>query len=126
MGWQVFPEFAVTQGEKSRNALEELYSYFDCGHIVINRRNDNHREHLYRYVVRNMEDLQTIILPFFITHPLRTAKRKDFELFVQILELISKKNHLKKEGLIHIAQLVSSMNRQSKSKFLTESSETTR
>src|ERR1700676_3759388 len=49
LGWQVFPEFVVTQGAKSLAALEALQQFFGCGRIHINRRHDNHKEHLYRY-----------------------------------------------------------------------------
>ena len=45
-GWQVFPEFVVTQGEKSLRALHDLKEFFECGKVFINRRYDNHREHL--------------------------------------------------------------------------------
>ena len=30
-GWQVFPELAVTQGEKSLQALQLLQQFFECG-----------------------------------------------------------------------------------------------
>ena len=125
-GWQVFPEFAVTQGEKSLRALEFMKNYFGCGKITVNRRNDNHKENLYRFVVRKNDDLVKIIVPFFKTYSLRTAKNEDFKTFVQILDLISKKEHLSLNGLKKIAGMTSTMNRRSKSKFLLESSETTR
>ena len=65
LGWQTFPEFAVTQGEKSLQALETLKNHFQCGKITVNRRKDNHKENLYRYTVRNINDLRRIIIPFF-------------------------------------------------------------
>ena len=52
-GYQLFPEFVVTQGAKNRKSLELLKKYFRCGNIYINRRHDNHQEHLYRYCVRS-------------------------------------------------------------------------
>jgi hypothetical protein len=45
-GYQVFPEFVVTQGAKSLNVLEELQNFFECGKVYENRRKDNHRENL--------------------------------------------------------------------------------
>src|ERR1043166_2464130 len=42
-GWQVFPEFVVTQGEKSLSALHDPQAFFGCGKIFVNRRRDNHR-----------------------------------------------------------------------------------
>src|SRR6266404_1481333 len=43
LGWQVFPEFVVTQGARSLGALQALQQFFACGRIFINRRNDNHK-----------------------------------------------------------------------------------
>ena len=82
-GFQVSHEFAVTQGERSLVVLQELRDFFGIGQLVLNRRYDNHREHLYRYVVRKRDELLGTIIPFFKEHPLRTSKRQDFEKFVE-------------------------------------------
>ena len=124
-GWQVFPEFVVTQGEKSLSALRDLKEFFECGKIFINRRYDNHREPLYRFCVRSIADLNDKIIPFFQTNQLRTAKRADFEKFARVLVLIGERKHLNSNGLTEIATIAQTMNRRKPSKFL-ESSETTR
>jgi hypothetical protein len=51
VGWQVQPQFVVVQSASSVRALEALRDYFGCGRINVNRRRDNHREPLYRYIV---------------------------------------------------------------------------
>ena len=126
LDWQAFPEFAVTQGKKSLKCLELMKNYFDCGKITVNKRNDNHKENLYRFVVRRIDDLAKIIIPFFKNYPLKTAKNEDFKIFAQIVSLMLAKEHFTFEGLTKIARMASTMNRRSQSKFLTESSETTR
>ena len=65
-GWQVFPEFVVTQGKKSLNSLEFIQKFFGCGKIFINRRRDNHREDIYRYCVRSIKDIDEKWNDFFI------------------------------------------------------------
>jgi hypothetical protein len=124
-GWQVFPEFVVTQGGKSLQALHDLKEFFECGRVFINRRNDNHREPLYRFCVRSIADLRNKIVPFFQENQLRTAKREDFEKFTRVLKLIGERKHLNSEGIMEIARVVQTMNRKKPSRFL-ESSETTR
>lgn len=111
-GYQVYPEFAVTQGEKSLNSLKELKNFFAVGQIIINRRYDNHKEHLYRYVVRKRDDLLKIIIPFFKQYRLQTAKSRDFDTFVRCVNLINQNQHLERGGLIKIAELTQTMNRQ--------------
>ncbi len=90
-GWQVFPEFVVTQGESSKQSLDEIKDFFKCGGVYINRRNDNHKEDLYRYCVRSVDDLINVIIPFFEKHPLKTAKQKSFMDFKKKVEAIKEK-----------------------------------
>lgn len=111
LGWQVFPEFIITQGEKSLRALEEVRNFFGCGHIFVNRRFDNHHEDVYRFCVRSMGDLREKIVPFFDHYRLRTAKSEDFKKFKKVLELMNKSHHLKKSGQARIRRIAETMNR---------------
>jgi hypothetical protein len=110
-GWQVFPEFVVTQGAKSFRTLEEIKSFFGCGHVFINRRSDNHHEHLYRFCIRSAKDLRDKVIPFFERHKLRTAKQKDFQKFKQVLNLMKRGVHLKERGIEKIRDIARTMNR---------------
>jgi len=120
-GWQVFPEFVITQGKKSLPALKVFQTYFGCGKIYINKRYDNHHEHLYRYCVRSLKDLEDKIIPFFQKNSLYTAKQKDFEIFSDIVSLIMKKKHLTEKGMNQIARKIQKMNRKVPSQFLKSS-----
>ena len=122
-GWQIFPEFVITQGEKSLKALKIIKNYFKCGNIFINNRYDNHNENLYRYCVRSIHDLKEKIIPFFSKNKLLTSKRKDFELFSEIVNMMLDKKHLKEKGFLKIARKIIRMNRKKPSRFL-KSSET--
>ena len=114
-GWQVLPEFVITQGKKSLPALEICKQYFKCGKIFVNT----------RYCVRSIFELHQRIIPFFKEHQLRTHKRNDFEIFSKIVDSMSNRKHLTEEGFIEIAELIQTMNRKKRSRFL-ESSETKR
>ena len=111
LGWQVFPEFVVTQGAKSLKTLEEVKNFFDCGKVFINRRYDNHHENIYRFCVRSIKDLREKVVPFFETYQLRTAKLKDFKKFTQVLSLMEKQIHLTMVGLEKIRDITLTMNR---------------
>jgi hypothetical protein len=110
-GYQVAHEFAVTQGASSVDCLYELREFFGVGQVIINRRLDNHREHLHRYVVRKRKDLLETIIPHFRWHPLRTAKRFDLQKFSYCVELIDAGHHLAHDGLADIVEIASTMNR---------------
>ena len=124
-GWQVFPEFVITQGVKSKSALEIFKEYFGVGSIYINKRYDNHNEHLYRYCVRTINEIDSVIIPFFKQHPLQTAKRNDFEVFEKIVAMLRQRKHQTEEGLKEIALMIQLMNRKKASRYL-ESLETKR
>ena len=124
-GWQVFPEFVVTQGEKSKKSLEILIKFFKCGKVFVNKRYDNHNENLYRYCVRSKKDLIETIIPFFEKNQLKTAKKEDFKIFAKIIETMNKNEHSKLKGMKKIAKMIEKMNHKKSSKFL-ESSETKR
>ena len=110
-GWQVAHEFAVAQGASSLSCLHELRDFFGVGGVIINRRNDNHREAMHRYVVRRRSDLLKTIIPFFEQHPLHSAKQFDFEKFACVVRLVDQAIHLEPEGLIRIAEITQTMNR---------------
>ena len=110
-GYQVSHEFAVTQGAKSVSCLSDLAGFFKVGGIVPNRRHDNHREHLYRYVVRRRADLIETIIPFFEAHPMRSSKQQDFEKFARCVRLIDANVHKTHLGLADIAAIAETMNR---------------
>ena len=124
-GWQVFPEFVVTQGQKSLSALHVFKDYFKCGRIFINKRHDNHNENIYRFCIRSISELNIIVIPFFEKYHLKTAKLNDYLIFKKIVLMMSKQKHLKKNGIDRIASLIENMNRKKKSRFL-KSSETKR
>ena len=118
IGWQVLPEFRIVQHQRDESVLKELQQFFGAGKVVTNH---GARKELR---IRKLNDLRNVVL-FFKQHPLRTKKKKNFEIFAKILELMEHKKHLTVEGLTDIANLCWSMNRKIKPRFL-ESSETLR
>jgi hypothetical protein len=110
-GFQVSHEFAVTQGASGVACLEHLREFFGVGDVIPNKRYDNHREHMYRYVVRRREDLLGTIIPFFQQHPMLSPKQSNFEKFAYCVELMSRGRHKTTYGLIEIAEIAQTMNR---------------
>jgi len=108
-GYQVTHSFVVVQGASSVRCLEELRDFFGVGSVSLNRRHDNHKEHLKRFIVGARDELVEVIIPFFREHPLRTAKRSDFEKFARCVEICATGRHLVVPGLIEIAQIAETM-----------------
>jgi hypothetical protein len=103
-GYQVLPEFTVVQHQRDVQILHALKDYFGCG-VVRN----NHAERM-AFRVRGFEHLQTIIVPFFRKHTLKTKKQIDFKKFCDVLAIMEKGNHLTQEGIEAIRAIADKMN----------------
>ena len=118
LGWQVLPEFRVTQHERDVVLLERIRDFFGFGSV-----RPNHGDRM-DYRVRGLDDLNEIV-EFFERNPLRSKKRSDFETFAEIIRMMNDDLHLTKPGLDRIAHLASTMNEGVTRSYL-ESSETVR
>jgi hypothetical protein len=105
MGFQVLPEFTVVQHERDVKALYGLKAFFGCGVV-----RSNHGDRM-AYRVKKIEHLRTIVVPFFMQHPLKTGKRQDFEKFRYVLLMMERGEHLTSTGLEAIRSLAKEMNR---------------
>jgi LAGLIDADG endonuclease len=68
-GFQVLPEFVVTQHQRDESILYALKNYWGFG--VVRK---NHGDRLC-YRVRGLENLLKSIVPFFEKHSLKTKKK---------------------------------------------------
>jgi len=109
-GIQISHEFTVTQGERSLKSLKIIKDFFGVGGLYINKRYDNHKDDLYRYCVRKREDLLNVIIPFFESNKLHTAKSNDFKVFARIVRDMESNKHLTKDGAIKIIEQMQLMN----------------
>ena len=102
VGYQVQPEFTVTQPERSIQVLYALKAYFGGGVI---RHSKKQGDPIMCYRLRDRKTLDTVLVPFFLKHKLKTAKRRDFIKFRRVLMLLQRKEHLTEEGLEKIRRL---------------------
>lgn len=91
-GLQMQPEFTVVQNEVDIQILHALKDYFQCGTIAVNRKDKNGTR--YHFRVKNVQHLQTKIVPFFEKHTLKTKKNLEFRTFRTIVRLMYDGYHL--------------------------------
>jgi hypothetical protein len=106
VGWETKASFAVGQNYNRAEVIKMLPRYFGCGHI---RR--DYSDKTLKYEVRSIEDLISKIIPHFRKYPLLSGKRKDFELFVQVCNMMKRREHLSPNGLRTIVKLAYKMNK---------------
>jgi hypothetical protein len=108
--WQLVPEFHVSQHVSSKDVLELMRDTLKCGYVKANHRH-NPNDETYVFVVRSRSDLSAKVIPFFREFQLRTSKRKDFEVFSEIVVGMQNGDHRTTKGLISLLRLAFSMNR---------------
>jgi hypothetical protein len=87
----------------------QLVEFFGCGYVAP----DGPLK--LKYLVRDLSDLNRVIIPFFQSYPLRTVKQLDFDSFASVATMMVRKEHLTGQGLLSIQQIKGSMNRSRKS-----------
>ena len=82
LGIEVRPSFSIAQHKTSLACLELILSNFNCGGIRFNK-----IDQTYKYEIRNIKDLNDIIIPHFEKYGLLTIKQKDFLKFNLFLKI---------------------------------------
>jgi hypothetical protein len=106
-GYQLVPEFHVSQNGDRAQVLELIRRRFDgCGYIKPNGRKDR----ALVYVVRRRQDLLARVIPFFERSPLLSSKQGDFEKFATIVRSMAVGHHRTPGGFSRLLDEALSMN----------------
>jgi len=105
--WQVIYFFKVSQNPSGKVVLDFLKKRLGCGYLKANSKTDATDKSL-AFVVRDFKDLITKVIPFF--EGKLVIKKKNFEKFKKVLEIVKSGRHLKKEGMKEILDISYSMN----------------
>jgi len=109
--FHVVPNFRIVVCSKDQQILEEIKDTFGFGAIYTQERtqyNPNHNS-VSQYYTKNFAEAFKI-RAFFKDLQFLTTKGQDFQLWSKCLEIIEKKQHLTKEGLLKICQIRDQMN----------------
>ena len=108
-GYQLVPEFRVSQNAERVVVLQALQRVLGCGRIVDN---DRHRaaDQTKVLVVRQRADLQHRVIPFFRRNPLLSDKQGSFESFAAIVAAMAAGEHLRWDGFVRLIRLAFTMN----------------
>ncbi len=101
--WQVVLTFNVAQRDVTNLLL--LQKYLQCGRLQ--KRNDG----VHYFVVTNYIELLKNVISFFEKFPLQSElKKKNFELFKQITDIVNTGRHLTPEGFMEVVELREHLN----------------
>ena len=116
---QILTEFHVSQNPDSKSVLEAFQKRLGCGYLKPNHPRSA-KDKTWRLIVKDKKDLLQKVIPFFDTHSLQTTKRQDYEIFKQVVLLMSEKYHLTQEGFRKIVELVFSNKRETRKRYSKE------
>ncbi len=106
VGFQLVPEFHVSQNGERAQVLEIIRRRLDCGYIKPNSK----RDRALVFVVRNREALLERVIPFFERCPLLSTKQEDFEKFSYIVREMALGHHRTHAGFVRLLRMALSMN----------------
>ena len=106
VGFQLVPEFHVSQNGDRAQVLELIRDRLHCGTIRPNSR----RDRALVFVVRRRDDLLEPVIPFFERNPMLSTKQVDFEKFACIVREQALGNHRADAGFRRLLELALSMN----------------
>ena len=119
MKWQILTEFHVSQNPGSKNVLNALQKRLICGYLKPNHPKSS-SDKTWILIIKDKDDLQKKVIPFFDVHPLQTTKQLDYQVFKRVIQMIAEKRHLTKEGFRRIVELVFSLKRETKKRYTKE------
>ena len=108
VGWQLVPEFHVSQNAERRQVLDLIKLRLGCGRIQENHRRNG--DTCLVFVVRNRDDLLSKVIPFFEAQPLLSSKQQEFETFTRIVRAMKAGEHLTAKGFEALRAVALAMN----------------
>ena len=108
-GFQLVPEFRVSQNGERATMLSLYQEVLGCGSI---RQNDRNRlsDRTLVYVVRRRRDLLERVIPFFRRNPLLSEKSETFDRFAIIVTQMEAGTHHARSGFERLVRLAFEMN----------------
>jgi|SRR3989344_1488114 len=102
-GWKIYLTFNVAQ--KDPTTLKLIHKYFGAGRL------EERKDGVWNYSVNDYKSLKNIVIPFFERYPfLSELKNRNFAIFKEIVEIIGRDGHFKKNGLEEIILLRERLN----------------
>jgi hypothetical protein len=107
-GWQLVPEFRVSQDVVRAKVLDLVRRQIGCGVVRENHRRSH--DHTLVLVVRRRRDLLDRVIPFFERNPLLSCKQQEFQAFARVVRAMEAGEHRSPEGFERIAAEALRMN----------------
>ena len=106
--------FFISQAIGNKPLLEEIKSFFGVGSVYQKKAAKGKRLPAYVFEVAKRDDIYNVVIPFFEKHNLKGYKRKSFETFREISQIVKGRQDtrkLTKKELIYVREIRTGMNK---------------
>jgi len=108
--YNVACHYYIKMIESELPLLKEVCRFMDCGKVYFQKEKRKNHHDCYRFEVSGLKQIREKVIPFFKRYKLQTPnKKRDFELFCQIVSMVEAKKHLNKNGWKKIQKLKEKM-----------------
>ena len=90
--------------------LKKIKNFFRCGAIYFQKEKRKNHSSCYRFEINSQSDIHKVLIPFFDKHPLRSKKKKNYDIFRKIALMMKNNFYKNDESLKEILFLKSQMN----------------
>ena len=102
---EIRPEFEIELRADDAHVLFRIQRTLECGKIYfLDYKRYGWKPHVKLRVSRTKELMEKIV-PFFLQYPLQSKKKKSFEIFRRVVNIMAKKEHLSDVGYKKILAL---------------------
>lgn len=108
--------FSIQLSAKDVNIIKDIKMKLDVGNVYYYSEHKQREKSRYNindkvyYVVSSLIEINQVIIPIFKSHPLKTEKKKDFDKWCIVCEILKKNEHFTKEGKDKIFLIRKTMN----------------
>jgi len=102
------PMFSLGLNVRDKPLLEKIQKTIGCGRIYLdtgNRKRYDKTHDCYSYRIYRYPELKNILIPFFEKYQFHGSKKIAFEIFKEIMMMVSMKAHLTKDGEQRLLEL---------------------
>lgn len=111
--YRIVLRYFITQRFDNKELLDKVFDFFKIGYVYRKFQGNDKKKMTYVYEVTKQDDIQNVIIPFFRNYPLQGVKKKSFERFARIAEIVKNRQDtrkLDKKDLNEVWQLKLTMN----------------
>ena len=104
--YHVYPSFTIQMHIRELPLLKKVQNVLQCGRIYYNE-----RDNTVNYKIYKQSDLLNKVIPFFNKYQFHGCKKHSFEIFKEIMLIISTNKHTTQEGINRLFFLKDKINK---------------